>query len=291
MKKIVLLISILLTLCACSSSHTTTVSDGDKVFYERPDKTTLTKQELYSYAKTLDVATSIKDNLVLKIAKLEGIDLDAFGKEAQEYVDEMVELGYEEFFVQYYGSTEAYIKDNISYSAATELKNRYIEANIDKYIKDYEPSKAAIIYFDNEESAKGTLETMKNENATFAYAATENGYSSEVVETVFTKSDTTLPSIVRDYVNRTNAPAVSDPIQVDQVTTDPDGNTTTNPRYYLVNLVSKDVNEFKDEFISTVSLELENETVIANLLKKYNFSVHDQDIYDLLSAIYGGGIK
>ena len=292
MKKLIISLLALLVLCGCvSSAPTVNVSDGDAVIFETPDNKAFTKQQLFDYTKKLEISASLKNSLIMQLAKLEGIDTDAIRKEAEDYIEDIKAQGYGDFITQYYGSEEAYIEGYVPFQTATELCTKYVESDLNAYVDNYEPFKAAVIYFDNEESAKGTLDTMNNSDSTFAYAATSNGYTSEVTETVFSNTDTELPSLIKEYVKNNDAPSVSPIIQVDEVTTDAEGNSKTNSRYYLINLVSKNVNDFKDEFLAVVTSELDQNTVVANLLKKYNISVHDQTVYETLKSVYGEVIK
>ena len=290
MKKVIVALAALLLLCGCSSPYSTKVSEGNVSLYESPDGKAYTKQDAYNDAKKFDIATKLTNDLTLKIAKLEGIDTSSFKKEAEDYIQSIVDQGYEEFIAYYYGSKEAYIEQSVVYGAVSELAKKDIEADFDSYLASNNPYKAAIVYFDNEDSAKGVLETMEKDKQTFAYSCTENGYGSEVVETIYRDSDTDLPSEVKQFIN-TNESGVSPVIKVDEVTTDADGNSTTNSRYYLVNLVSKDVNTFKDEFLNLLAAEANQNEIISDSLKKYELTVHDQDIYDVLSGKFGDDVK
>ena len=83
-----------------------------------------------------------------------------------------------------------------------------------------------------------------------------------------------------------NAAGLSPIIETSTTITDSEGNSVINPRYYLVNLISKDVEDFRDEFMDLVVTDVDSNEVISGLLEKYEVSIHDQRAYDLLTATY-----
>ena len=121
---------------------------------------------------------------------------------------------------------------------------------------------------------------------TFEYACSENGYSSEITETLYTDTDSDLPVDVKEWVLNTSEPTLSDIIEVSTTVNDSDGNSTVNTRYYLVNLISKNVEDFKEEFVSNIVSTMYKDTVINSLLEKHSISIHDQRIYELLKEEY-----
>lgn len=286
MKKLLVILSCLFILTACGSAHYTTVSDSEEVIFTRNDGSSYTKQDLYNTMKNNDITDLLTMRIVNKLAEYEGIDMDSIKSEVEESTNSMVEAGYESFITSYYGSVENYNNSSIANQALTALVKQEVESNFDKYVEDYAPYKAEIVYFDEKESAEAVVNAVKNEENTFEYACTENGYEGEVSETLYTDSDSDLPVEVKDYVLNTENTGVSDVIEVSTTMTDSDGNSTVTPRYYVVNLISKNVEDFKDEFITSVSNDIDSDTTINTLLEKYGFETHDQRIYELLKESY-----
>lgn len=286
MKKLLLTVSALFLLTACTSAHYTKVSDGDSVIFTKNDGTSYTKQDLYTTMVNNDVTDLLSIRLVNKLAELEGVDVESIRSEVEATTNSMVEAGYESFINSYYGSVENYNKSYISSQCLTALAKQTIEANFDKYVEDYAPYKAEIVYFDEKETAQAVIDAVNNEESTFEYACTENGYEGEVSETLYTDSDSDLPVEVKDYVLNTENTGVSNVIEVATTMTDSDGNSTVTNRYYVVNLISKNVDDFKDEFIEKVASDIDTDDTINALLEKYNFEVHDQRVYELLKAEY-----
>ncbi len=286
MKKICLLLICLLAFSACSSSHYSYLSDGDEVIYKDASGKKYTKEDLYESMKSNDITDSLKISLVNKLATLEGVDIDSITSTVEESVNAMVDGGYESFIISYYGSVENYKRSYIANQALTALAKVYVENDFETYVENYNPYKAEIVYFDDKDAAQAVLDAVNNEENTFEYACTENGYESEVSETLYTDNDSDLPVDVKEYVLNTADSGLSDIIEVTTTATDSDGNSTVNSRYYLVNLISKNVEDFKDEFVEKVVSDVDKDTIINSLLEKYNFETHDQRIYELLKDTY-----
>ena len=286
MKKIITLLLSLSLLTACGSNHYSSVSDKDEVLFKTNDGTTYTKQNLYEDMKANDVTDLLKISLIKKLAEYEGIDADEVTTKVTESANAMVEAGYESFITSYYGSLDSYINSSIANELLTSLCENEISNNFDSYVEDYTPYKAEIVYFDSKESAQAVIDAVNNVESTFEYACTENGYDSEVTSKIYSDNDTDLPVEVKEWVLNATETGVSDIIEVSTAINDSDGNSVLNPRYYLVYLESKNVEDFKDDFITLVENNMDKDTVINNLLAKYNLEIHDQRVYEMLSSTY-----
>lgn len=286
MKKLLVVLNCLFILTACGKAHYSTVSDGDSVIFSKPDGSSYTKQDLYETMKNNDITDILTINIVSKLAELEGIDIDSIKSEVGESINSLVESGYESFITSYYGSIENYTNSSVANRALNALSENQIENNFDKYVEEYSPYKAEIVYFDDKDLAQAVLDAVNNNENTFEYACTENGYDGEVTETLYTDSDDDLPVEVKDYVLNAENTGLSGLIEVTTTITDSDGNSTVTSRYYIVNLISKNVEDFKDEFISTVASDIDSDTTINTLLEKYGLEAHDQRVYELLKAKY-----
>ncbi|MGN1406646.1 MAG: hypothetical protein ACI4WM_10245 [Erysipelotrichaceae bacterium] len=286
MKKILLSLSLLMVLCACSSSSEVKISNGDEVIWSS-SKDKYTSQNLFDDMKKNDYSSKIVTSILNKTAVLDGIDTTSTDEELGEGYDYYVEMLGQDTVNYYFGSRENYIK---SYRTS-EIISKYFEQEVlsdyDTYVDTYKPYKAQIIYFDDEAAADKTIETFKAGENTFAYAASEAGYGSEVTEQIYTdKSD--LPVEVKEVALNSSEPQCVKVI-TSTVQTDSEGNSVTKGRYYVVNIISTDAEEFKDEFVDhVVTNYIDSETVVANVLNKHNVKFYDQETYDYMKEAYPG---
>ena len=286
MKKFLLSLSLLMMLCACSNASDVKVSNGDEVIWSS-SKETYTSQDLCDDMKKNDYSSKIVTSILNKTAVLDGIDTTSTDEELSEGYDYYVEMLGQDTVNYYFGSKENYIK---SYRTS-EIISKYFEqevlADYDSYVENYKPYKAQIIYFDDEAAADKTIETFKAGENTFAYAASEAGYGSEVTEQIYTdKSD--LPVEVKEVALNSAEPQCVKVI-TSAVQTDSEGNSVTKGRYYVVNIISTDTAEFKDEFVDhVVTNYIDSQATVANVLNKHNVKFYDQETYDYMKKAYPG---
>ena len=286
MKKLLLCISLSIMLLACSSNSSIKINNADEVIYSS-DKVSYTKQNLFDDMRKNDYSAKVASSILNQTAIADGIDLTTTEEELAEGYDYYVEMLGQETVNYYFGSKENYIK---SYKT-TEIISKYFEKEIlddyDTFVNEYKPYKAEIIYFDDESSADATIELYNNGENTFAYAASESGYASEVSATIYTdKSD--LPVDVKSVALNANGPLTTKVI-TSTVQTDANGVSVTKDRYYVVNIISVDSEEIKDEFIThLVSNYLDSAATVAKVLNDHNVKFYDQTTYDLMKAAYPG---
>lgn len=286
MKKLLLCISLSIMLLACSSNSSIKINNADEVIYSS-DKVSYTKQNLFDDMRKNDYSAKVASSILNQTAIADGIDLTTTEEELAEGYDYYVEMLGQETVNYYFGSKENYIK---SYKT-TEIISKYFEKEIlddyDTFVNEYKPYKAEIIYFDDENSADATIELYNNGENTFAYAASESGYASEVSATIYTdKSD--LPVDVKSVALNASGPLTTKVI-TSTVQTDANGVSVTKDRYYVVNIISVDSEEITDEFIThLVSNYLDSAATVAKVLNDHNVKFYDQTTYDLMKAAYPG---
>ena len=286
MKKILLSVSLLLMLVACAKTDQVAISKADEVIYSS-DSIKYTKQDLFTDMRKNDYSSKIVSSILNKTAELDNIDISSTEEELAEGYDYYVEMLGQESVEYYFGSKENYIN---SYKTS-EIIAAYFEKEIDDdyatFVEEYKPYKAEIIYFDDEASADATIELYNSGENTFAYAASENGYSSEVSAKIYTdKSD--LPVDVKSLVLNASEPGVSKVI-TSTVQTDSNGTSVTKERYYVVNIISLDTEEIKDEFKQhLVDTYLDASAIVAKVLNNHNVKFYDQTTYDIMKEAYPG---
>lgn len=288
MKKIIIALLLAMMLVACSNkSNDANISDGNTVIWEGQGKK-YTSNDLNKYAKANDYSAFIINDALIKIAKLENMDVDAITKEAEETYDNYIESGLESYINYYYLNKDNFIKSFVSNEVIEKQIENTIESDFDTYVNEKLPYKAEIVYFDDKEVADKVIEEASKGDKTFAEICTENGYTDAINAQVYLDNDETLPVEVKETIQNKQEPGLSQIIISSTVITDENGESIPQPRYYIVNLVSKNANEFKDEFMDLIKQDFESDTIINDLLVKYNFECHDQTTYELLHSKYEG---
>ena len=285
MKKIIVLLFVLLLMAGCSAdSHLSKVSEGETVLFKGPNKT-FTKQDLYKQLKVTDsgaITTDIMNKIALASAD---IDMDKINADADELINTYKEMGYEDYIIASYGSMEAYKDSYISTLLFSELSKLYVKDNYDTIIGDDKPVKMAIASFDSEEEALNCIEDVNN-GSTFDMAAANNNSINTPSTSVYSDSDQSLVYEVKEYLNSTDKTGLSTVIVNIATSTDADGNQTEKKTYYVLNIESRNADEFKDEYIELKAAETEAETVRNHFMSSHEIKFYDQDLYELMSSTY-----
>lgn len=286
MRKIITIAVICLMLCGCSNGHDANITNDSDIIWSS-DNQTYTSKDLNELLKYQDYSIVLLNNILTKIGELEGIDVDTYLKETEDTVNMYVEQGLVDQLIAYYGSVNNYKSLLIIDSIVTDLYDKVANEKYDEYKESNPPYKAEIAYFDDIEKAKNVVNSVKNNEHTFAFACEENGYTQTVTAAIYTdQSD--LPVEVKSMALNTTETGVTDPIQSSTYITDDKGESTITPRYYVINIISKDADEFKDEFIQYIKDSLlDSNTVVGDYMRKYDLKVYDQRTYELLKQNYG----
>ena len=285
MKKILIVLLLAFMLAACAG-HDAAISNGNEVVWTSKDKT-YTKNDLYNDLKSQDYTSVVISSILEKVADKEGLDLDSFKKEAEDTIQSLIDQGYESYITYYYGSKEEYIKNTITNAILADLANKEATEMFDSYKEEYLPYKAEMAYFSDKEVAQKVVDAVNSNEHTFAYAAQENGFTQAIEANIYTDTSE-LPVEVKEAILSSDKTGILDIVQSSTYTTSADGNSTITPRYYVINVISRNADEFKNEFIEYATSYIVNgDELITKYLKKYNVKIHDQRTYELLKDIYG----
>lgn len=286
MKKLLIVCLLALMLVGCGQKEAT-ITDGSKEIWIGPNKT-FTAQDLYNNMKNQDYTASIIASIERTMAEKEGVDIAALEKEAENEYQEVINSGYESYITYYYGSKDGYIENTVAGKIVDALKKIFINNRFTELVAEYMPYKAEIVYFNTAEEAKKVIDDYKAELGTFAFVASENGYTDVVEDKVYTDSSD-LPIEVKEAVQNAQTTGVLDVIQTSLAANDNEGNSIVTPRYYVVNITSKDANTFKEDFSDYYATQiLTADDVVNDFSKKYKVTIHDQTTYDLLKDSYPG---
>lgn len=286
MKKIMTLALSLLILCACASGNIySEVSNKDEALYTGPNGVAFTRSDLYKTMKSSSVDT-ISAVILKDIAShYDSIDFDEMRKQAEEDLEFYKSIGYESYLIQSYGSLEAYIDLYISSTTVFELAKIYVEENFETLVSENSPVKMQVASFSTEEDAQKCIDDF-NAGSTFDMAAVNNNSATAPQSTVYLDSDLSLDYEVKEYVNETNGVGISTIIPHTTTTTGTDGETVESMTYYVVNIESRNAEDFHDECVETLAYSVENDTTIEYFFKKHDIKFFDQDLYKLMSEEY-----
>ena len=277
----ILFVCTALMLTGCSGA-TATISDKDKTIMTIGN-TTYTKGDEYDLLK-ISTGTDLTMELVKQsIYKKEVKVTKSMKKKAQKQIDNYKE-NMSDFNDQIkslgYNSTDAYMnKVLIPSLQASELTEKYFTDAKKDIQKKYKPSKARIIQCENKATAKKALKALKNgtdpEEVAKQYMVDSAKYSGK--ETLVTTKTTDVSTRLINTLYKTKKAGV-----IDEVFTNESSGTTYA---YVAVLVTNSYKDIKDEVYTSLSSDDDiTKASLVYYLKKYNFEVHDQDVFNNLKT-------
>ena len=284
MKKGFTVILIALLLSACSSKNIYSyLSNGDDPIFTGPN-VTYTYNDLY---KSLKVSSGeeIENQILLSIADTYDIDREELENQAQETIDLYVSLGYEEYLTSYYGTLDAYKEMYVSSLILNELAKIYVEENYETLKEGDLPVKMQLASFDTQEDAQKCIDDF-NSGSTFDMAAINNNSLNSPQSAVYVDSDSSLVYEIKEYLNSTDTTGVSSIITTTSMSKDDDGNDVESHTYYVLNVESRNADEFKEDYISLAASNASLETINKYFFTSHVLKFYDQDIYELMSGNY-----
>lgn len=268
-------------LTGCSGA-TATIKDKDETIMTIGD-TKYTKGDEYELLK-ISTGSDLTMELVKQAIYKQEVKVTKEMKEkAQEQVNNYKE-NMENFDKQihslgYKNSKQYMNKVLIPSLQASELTEKYFTDAKKDIQKKYKPSKARIIQCENKATAKKALKALKSgtdpEEVAQQYMIDSAKYSGK--ETLITTKTTDLSTRLINTLSKTKKAGV-----IDEVFTNESSGTTYA---YVAVLVSNTYKDIKDDVYTTLSSDDDvTKACLVYYLKKYNFEVHDQDVFNNLKA-------
>lgn len=284
MKKIFILLISLLLLASCSNSNSYSyLSDGDEVIFSGNDKN-YTKSDLYKTLK-LSGDSILETDIINKISETYDIDVEQIEKDAEDYLNSYLEIGYESLIISYYGSLQAFKQEFISSQILNKLAEIYVEENFDELVNEDNPTKMQVVFFSELEDAEKFVEDVNN-GSSFNEAAVNAGYETAPLENVYSDTDSSLVLEVKDYLNSTDNVGLSTIISSKTSSKDENNEDIETLTYYVLNIISRDVQDFKEDYISQKAVQESAQDVKDYFVKKHNIKFYDQDLYEIMSEKY-----
>ena len=286
MKKVLSIVLVLLTLCACANKdNQSKISNGSDVIFSGPNGVSYTKQDIYDAMKTIDADLIVNDILKHIAMKNENIDLDDINSQVDELIDMYTSMGYEEYIISQYGSMEVFREYYVSQLLVNELSKVYVLENYDKLLSEDSPVKMQMAIFNELADAEKCIEDVNN-GSTFDMAAVNNNSTNTPQSSVYSDSDQTLVYDVKEYLNSTDTIGLSSIITYTTSAVGTDGTSSETSTYYVLNIESRNADDFKDEYVELMAANQELSTVKNYFLDNHDISFYDQDIYKLMSSEY-----
>ena len=277
----ILFVCVAMMLTGCSGA-TANIKDKDETIMTIGD-TKYTKGDEYELLK-VSTGTDLTMELVKQAIYKQEVKVTKEMKEkAQEQVNNYKE-NMENFDEQiqslgYKNSKQYMNKVLIPSLQASELTEKYFTDAKKDIQNTYKPSKARIIQCENKATAKKALKALKSgtdpEEVAQQYMIDSATYSGK--ETLVTTKTTDLSTRLINKLSKTKKAGVIDEV----FTNESSGNTYA----YVAVLVSNTYKDIKDEVYTTLSSDDDiTKECLVYYLKKYNFEVHDQDVFNNLKA-------
>lgn len=281
-KKALLAAGCVLLLAGCSTGQTT-ISDGSEVLMTVGDQK-LTKEKEYALIKDYSGPQTLISLVNKQIYDKEvGRPDDMMAKQREILEDYKQTPGFEDQIKSLgFADTEDYLDRALVPNAqAQELAKKYFTDAKEDIISEFDPVLAVIIETDSEDNANKALDALKNgEDAGKVgaqYGLEDSGYTGQ--EQIVTTADTALPEELRNAIQDAGKDGVIDQVFTNDTSTD-------NKEYYVASVVSRDYDQNLSKIISALS---SNQTISNDCqvyyLKKYDFEIHDQFIFDYFKAM------
>ena len=259
-------------LVGCGSSavnYSSEVENGSKTAINI-DGTEISKNDIYHYLLEQFGSSEILSLALTYIADQEITDEDAFNTRLNEEIASQEESGTSlDDIAKQYGleNRQQYIDQVLSIGVKQQmLKEKYINKNYKKLVKEYKVKYLKTITLDTEAGAKKLLKEIKN-GSDFDTVMNENSGSD--VGMVTTETTTVDSNIIKKLDDFTKDGVHNKVIE------------TSDSKYAIVYVYNTDTSEVEDGIKSNLSSISDMSTKMETYyLKQYNFDVHEDAIRD-----------
>lgn len=276
MKKLLISLLVLLTICGCQQADTSNakISDENIEVFFKYDGKDYTTNDCFQKLKA-QYATSYFDALIAKKAiELENISTDEFKAEITDEYNQLVESQGQEAVEAAYGTLDEILDVTVINNATYIYLDNYIKTNAEKYVEKFPTSYVQYLSSNNKSKMNTFVKNLKKNDFDKAFENTKFKDNESIIKTLIDPTNSGLPEEVITALTSLQAGETSGLIEVVTEPTEEGGEKTTT--YYVISLISNDpINDYKDEFCDYV-LNMGAESN-ATLLIKEN---HDIQMYD-----------
>lgn len=277
MKKLLPILLILLLLFGCASNSTSQISNKEEVLFKIEDRE-VTKGDVYDMIRFQNISSE----LIVSEAQKRLIDskveiTDEIKETAKQNLSKAHEQMGEFFAYQYGNATDEELLETMFIPAAQQevFIRQYISDNQEQILKDDQPVKLHVLYFDDETNANDALKKL-NENVDIkeiitSHGSQKNANSNRIDASIQAKSK--LPKIIQDFIVSAEGKELN---WSKAVLKDENG-------FYLVKLVSDDSQALAADYQNVLLSDSQAlQAMMLSIFKKAKFEVYDQAIYDAI---------
>lgn len=278
MKKILICLLVLLTICGCQQEDTSNAKlskENTEVFFKYDGKE-YTTNDCFQKLKA-QYAASYFDALIAKKAiELDNIPIDEFKTQITDEYNMLVEEQGQEVVDEMYGPLDEILDVTIINNATYLYLNDYVKNNAEQYVETYPTSYVQYISSTNKSKMNTFVKNLKKNDFNTAFDKTKFKDNESIIETMLDTTNTGLPEEVNTALTSLNVGETSSLIEVVTEPTEEGGEKTTT--YYVISLVSNDpLNDYKDEFCNY----LLNMGIVTNatmlVREKHDIQMYDDD--------------
>ncbi|HBS92031.1 MAG TPA: hypothetical protein DEA51_06125 [Erysipelotrichaceae bacterium] len=273
MKKILVLLTLILTLAGCSDASVRVSNRNEAVI--SVGSTSITRGQLFDMMINQDpagtVITMAKE--IILADKIEVTDeVRTKARETFETIKESFGETFSDYLVQYgYKDEQDYIdKALIPFTLQEFATEAYVRENFERLSAEYYPRQVRILQTTKEEDAKAAIAEIQdgaNFEDTAKKYSTSTTYKGEM-ELVHKASG--KPTAINTYLSTVRQPTLtSTPIKDD-----------TNTLYYVVQVIEANPERFLDEAVKSLSaIAAISDEMFVKYFEEANFQIYDIDVY------------
>lgn len=279
MKKLFLSSLVALILLSGCGNKVAQVSEKNSVVITIGDQK-VTKGELYSYMNAYKSSSAYLKLRQLIVEKEVPItpEIEKTAKEGLAQDKAQMGTDYELFLASmgFKDETEYYEKAFLPMIQAIELFKTYVKDHLNELKDQYLPVLVRLMKIEDEAEAKKALQAVKDGGNFETIARKYSDIFFPGTEEVVTQISPYPKNVLSEIQTQTGPTLIQAPVYDE-----------TNKVYYIIQVISVDVNKYTDEFIDRIQSEDKLITAMyANYAKKGNFKVYDIEVLTSLKENY-----
>lgn len=274
MKKILILLTLVLTLAACSDAVAKLSNPSEKVL--QIGETTITKDQVFQFMISGDTSTVVI-NMAKNVIRNARVEVtDEVREMAQKDLVLMKDILKDDFLLGLkslgYTSEDDYVERAlIPLAQQNVMMKTYIEENLDFVVATYYPRRARIIEFAVEDDAKEVLAAIKAGGNTEELGKANTTSLDFFGQLATYHRDSNVPTTVKTFLKDSNGPALTQEL------------ISANSKFYIVEVIEAVPSRFQEEMITSLSaVSTLIDTMWLAEFKDSGFTIFDINVYNAI---------